>query len=82
MTHKLVFVIWEDSWSSDASATREDAIDRNERPYLLTTAGLLIDQDASGVTIGRDQYEDGRFRSLLHIPECAVRQLQFFEVTP
>jgi len=75
MTHKLVFVIWEDSWSSDA-------IDRNERPYLLTTAGLLSDQDASGVTIGRDQYEDGRFRSLLHIPECAVRQLQFFEVTP
>ena len=34
------------------------------------------------MTIGRDQYEDGRFRSLLHIPECAVRQLQFFEVTP
>jgi len=39
MTHKLVFVIWEDSWSSDASATREDAIELLVCSSTRTQAG-------------------------------------------
>lgn len=77
-TQKFVTVLWDDAHSPKST----DMVDANElgavhRIAPILTAGWLLRDDATGITVACEYLDDNDFRGLTFVPRSLVR-----EVTP
>jgi hypothetical protein len=72
---KNVQVTWEDAWSNDRDYfTKESVLD--EQPFIMEVVGRVIRDNTDGLTVARECLQDGRHRSIQHIPRAMVRKVK------
>jgi hypothetical protein len=62
-------VIWADAHGDTVMFDEKDV---DHKPYTFTSIGLLIRTDDVGVSLAREQGEDGRYRDHEFIPRAMV----------
>lgn len=62
------YVIWNDACSD----FRRDSYDPMHDAQVVVTAGWILKESASGVTMCKDALEDGRFRTHTFIPRGMI----------
>lgn len=66
LKYPLVAVRWNDAHGSATDACEPEAI--NHAPMLMITYGLLLRQDAAGVTVACEDCGDGTYRGRTFVP--------------
>ena len=71
----LAAVIWEDANHSLEEYTPEEVARDFHKPARETNYGLLIKDDAVGVTLACEEGADGNFRHTFFIPRAMIKDV-------
>lgn len=75
VTFPLVKIEWDDAWGSkDDEVTLED-VTFSHKPTIVTTVGWLVHQDAAGVSLFNERYEN-KFRGRTFIPAALIKSIE------
>lgn|SRR3990167_7295217 len=70
-----VDVIWNDAWVEGTEFVTEDVVKDTHFPWVVTTTGWLLQEDAAGVSLANEHcFVDGhtRYRGRTFIPRAMV----------
>ena len=78
----LARLVWNDAHMSMDEFTMEDVQRDMHRPEQVVTYGLLVQDDAMGVTLAMEEgVTDGKFRHLTFVPRGMVVELVVLSVS-
>jgi len=69
---RIVYVEWEDSFTSPGWRSREDYDDIN-----IATVGWLVAKSNEGIVITSSVSDSGNVMDQLHIPKSAIRKFKY-----
>lgn len=75
-TKPLARVRWSDAHGN--TLTTYEAHEVPHAPALVDTFGVVIRQDAIGITIASEVFEAGSFRGVTFIPAAMVVEIQYY----
>ncbi len=78
MAEKLVLVTWLDACHSDEDLALQDVADIV--PIESQTAGFLLSETETSLTIGSTKCKDNTYRDILSIPKSCVTKTSVLEV--
>ena len=70
---QLVLVEWDDAWTDNEPVTKQTAYHTHD-PYKITTLGWLLIDDAKGITLVTEFYDDC-YRGKTFIPREMVKKV-------
>lgn len=66
---ELYVVVWDDA---HGDSSMFDHTNLEHKPYRFTSVGILVKSDAAGVSLAREEGEDGRWRDHEFIPRAMI----------
>lgn len=69
MKYELWAVKWDDAHYQGGEFDRSEII---HRPWIYISTGILVLNDATGITLAMDIGEDGRFRGTNFVPKLMI----------
>ena len=79
--YPFVHVTWNDANSPGATQAYEPD-DIPHAPVVVETWGFALRQDADGITVANEVYNDGRYRGLTFIPGSMLVRITPLNLTP
>ena len=75
---KVASVIWEDAWSNGMKYFSVKDI-AEEGPCIGTSVGTVIRDNKAGITLAREYFGEGEYRSVQHIPRAMIRKVKILK---
>lgn len=80
MDQQIAAVNWTDAWHSTGVFTQKE-ID-NESAYTVTTIGVVVRRDETGIYIAAERINNGNFRHVHHIPSKMINRVDILVAAP
>lgn len=74
---QVVQMTWEDAWANDGYWNDEEF--KSSRPYIIEQYGLVVQDDASGITTTAERMPKdarGQYRHVHHVPRGMIRKIR------
>jgi hypothetical protein len=78
--YPLVVVEWDDAWVRAEEPVSPADVTASHKPTIVRTIGWLLREDATGVSLANEYYED-LYRGRSFIPAIMVRSVSRYRLT-